>query len=210
MRRHGRSARQPSTVEEIRHLRSKVRDAFKFYLAQKAESVTGPELRKRMKVIGTAARRLAAAPDNRKWAVRLDRHLFETRTEPKSRFLRKAVFDIASPEGVLALERTLSDDQSAYEHIETLRSLAKLETQSIAVTHYSDPALPGLLAVIIPIWERLTGRLAWARHQTNGPYDKWVSPLHPWLVEVLGEETPTIHILKWAIVLQKKNARNKH
>ena len=163
-----------------------------------------------MQVIGTAARRLAAAPDNRTWAARLDQHLFESRTNPKSRVLRKTIYDIASRKGVLALERTLPDDQLAYEHVETLQYLAKLENRPIAVTRYRDPALPGLVAVIIPIWERLTGRLAWARHQTNGPYDKWVSPLHPWLVEVLGEETPTIHILKWAIVLQKKNARNKH
>ena len=205
MRRHGQSAQQPSTIEEVRRLRSEVRDAFKFYLAQNAESVTGPELRQRMQVIGTAARRLAAAPDNRKWAARLDQHLFESRTKPKSRVLRKAVYDVASSTSVQALERTLHDDQPAHEHVETLLNLAKLENQSIAVTRYRDPALPGLLAVIIPIWERITGRRVWARHQTNGPHDDWVSPLHPWLVEVLGEEAPTIDILNRAIILQKRS-----
>lgn len=222
MRRHQAApSLDVNSVEEVRELRSAIRHAFKFYLAQKAESTTVPELRRLLKKIRTAARRLVAAPVNEKWAARLYDLLSESNTGIKApvseeqllesvpgtgkRILRKVIYNAVSPDAVLALERALYDERPVFEHLETLHALSALENAAITSTRYSDPALPGLLAVLVPIWERFSGQTVWAR--PNEHFDDWVSPLQPWLEEVLGDDAPTIDVLNRTIVLQKKRSK---
>lgn len=204
---------------QVFRCRRRLRDALSIYLALKPEAVAAPDLRRLLRKVGSNAARLYNDPTNQKWADRLDELLTKTRKVSGARvarsFLHRSVYCKEAPpwkpNRLNELERALAHGIFAYAgkeimvgletHMQTIKQLSKLKNFEPSTTTYRDPALTGLVADLLPIWEEVTGNKGWAR------FDKeeadWVSPLHPWLRTVLGPDAPTNDQLVKVVRLQK-------
>ena len=200
IRRYGERGLNEATRAEIRQLRQQLRDSLQFYRALRRETMTAPEYRKPLERIRTCARRVLAKPAGRRWPKRLAYELERTRLARPGRPVRQRLLKTTGGLALSMLEHDLDTDFQAERHTTTLKLLAATNCQPGGMTRYRDPALPSLLAAVVPIWERIVGRSAWARMVG----DDMVSPLYPFLRKILGGEAPTNDQLIRAVRLQKQ------
>lgn len=91
-------------------------------------------------------------------------------------------------------------------HRLALKKLESLDGAVIDVTSSRMPALQGLISAVLPVWQEVTGRNGWAIHQVSDRGEDWVSPLHGWLVTILGESPiPSVDQVNKAVRFQNSS-----
>jgi hypothetical protein len=149
-------------VDEIKELRETLRFAFSRYRIDcRRLQQTPTERRQTIRKIGTAAQRFAKTP-NWSWA---DKLLFNLDTDRSADTIIRRHLGVAGKDWLLfkkGLRDVVAVSAPPNKYLPTVRQLANIDLNALAPLggRWRDPGLPGLVATLVPIWKRVTGRTA--------------------------------------------------
>jgi hypothetical protein len=194
------------TVAEIRRLRSKLREAVRQYQVTHASPIPTPTARRTtLNAVKTAAGRLLGARAGGGWAGRLASGLQKARDVDQDLERRLAaiiirgtgqrVSGLASLTGELEALAATSIAPGAEErqkrfigkwspHLEILNSL-NVDALAPKRARWPDPALPGLVFALVPLWRHITGRSCLATEMRGTKHPKEHPLFGVWTAEIV-------------------------